>query len=436
MTTYAPPRLTPALAELFKAMRDIEATHHTPTEHGDVGKYKSQLAAFVETLAESYESYQEEVKRFLDDPEHGYEQAMHTTYYRDSGQEQKEPKPKTLVNFAELRHRPRPQWVIEGYMYENTIVELYAEAGCYKSFLAFDWSARIATGTNWLGCVKTHKKGVVVYIAAEGADGYIARGDAWCKHNNIPFDTLCENFYFWPEPLPLGNSAEIARFIEEVTDTLKASGQTPAIVVIDTLLRCSDGANINAPDVMGTIFEGANRIKTALNIPNILIVHHAGKNAQLGGMGSVVLKNDCDCVYFMSKDASVSGQVILKAEKMKDKPELTIYLRSEKVYYTDDMNEDESSLVIVAGERPCKEKAAPKLPKSQQDLLVILDAHTTLAYGEWFKLYEQNNGKKPTFDKARAALLDNKTIEEHEGKYRRYQEPQPSQEKENDEDND
>jgi RecA-family ATPase len=159
--------------------------------------------------------------------------------------DEKATKKKTLINFAELRNRPRPQWVIEGYIYENTIIELYAEAGCYKSFLAFDWSARIATGTYWLGKIKTYKQGVVIYIAAEGADGYVARGDAWCEHNNIPFETLAKNLFFWPESLPLTNSAEVGAFIEEVTTTLQGLDQKPQLVVIDTLLRCSNGENIN-----------------------------------------------------------------------------------------------------------------------------------------------------------------------------------------------
>jgi RecA-family ATPase len=300
--------------------------------------------------------------------------------------------PKTLINFAELRKRPKPSWVIQDFIYENTIIELYAEAGCYKSFLAFDWAARIATGTDWLGHIKTHKSGAVVYIAAEGADGYINRGDAWCSHNNISFDDLARNFYFWPDTLPLTNAAEVARFIDEVTETLQSENQPPRLIIIDTLLRCSNGENINSPDVMGSIFMGAARIKSALNVPNILIVHHAGKNAQLGGMGSVVLKNNCDCIYFMSKDVSTPGQVVLKAEKMKDKAEPQIILRSQKIYYGDMWDEENASLVLIEGEKEPENQEKP-VPDSQRDLLEIIQQSGEICFQELFNRWKEGHEK-------------------------------------------
>lgn len=341
-----------------------------------------------------------------------------------SGTSYTEPEPetkKTLINFAELRNRPRPQWVIQDFIYENTIIELYAEAGCYKSFLAFDWAASIATGTDWLGHIKTLKPGKVVYIAAEGADGYISRGDAWCHHNNIPFEDLARNFYFWPDTLPLTNSAEVTRFINEVTDELMGDAIPPRLIVADTLLRCANGENINSPDVMGSIFLGAAKIKTALNVPNILIVHHAGKNAQLGGMGSVVLKNNCDCIYSISKDVSTPGQIVLKAEKMKDKAEPQIILRSQKIYYGDMWDEDNASLVLIEGEKSTPEEKP--MPDSQKDLLDIIDEAGEIGYKELFNKWHIEGVKgrsKENFDKIRRKLTTEKIIEKIGEKYRRY----------------
>ncbi len=86
---------------------------------------------------------------------------------------------------------------------------------------------------------------------------------------------------------------------------------------------------------------------------------------------------------------------------MKDKSEVTTYLRAEKVYFGElPFFEDNSSLVIVAGEKPCKDSKQPKLPKSQTDMLALLDEHESLTYTEWWKLYEAQDGKKRTFDYA------------------------------------
>jgi hypothetical protein len=140
----------------------------------------------------------------------------------------------------------------------------------------------------------------------------------------------------------------------------------------------------------------------------------------------------------MSKDTAVNGQVILKAEKMKDKPELTTYLRTEKVYYGELPIEDESSLVLIPGEKPSKENKQPKLPKSQTAMLAILDEHKSLTYADWLHPYEAQGGKKRTFDDNREVLLRNNIIEKDEetGKYRRYVAPLQGEEEEqaNDED--
>lgn len=424
--TFTRPALTPELQAIFDVMQYIDKEKSAPPNPGNTGRYQSDLQALLEALADSFDAYQEQRAYFF--KEHTDAGALFATY----GTPEPEQKKRTLINMSELRNRPRPQWVIENFFYEKTIIELYGEAGTYKSFLVFDWCARIATGTNWLDN-RVKKQGTIIYIAAEGSDGYIFRSEAWCHHNHIRFEDLARNFWFWPEPLPLSSAPEVANFVQEVTEVLKENDQmSPTLVVIDTLLRCSNAGNINAPDVMGAIFLGAETIKRELQASNVLIVHHQGKSAQLGGMGSVVLKNNCDIIYAMTKDTSTPGQVVLRAEKMKDKPEPTTYLRTEKIYYGSPLDEDAASLVIVPGEKPCKEKSGPKLPKSQADILAILDEHKSLTYTDWWKAYETTGGKKRTFDDALKAVIEKKMAELHESKYRRYVEPTPLQEEQAD----
>ena len=56
-----------------------------------------------------------------------------------------DPKPRfKLYTIEELEDLPDPDWLINGLIPENSLVELYGEPGAGKSFLALDFRAIIA----------------------------------------------------------------------------------------------------------------------------------------------------------------------------------------------------------------------------------------------------------------------------------------------------
>ena len=68
----------------------------------------------------------------------------------------------------------------------------------------------------------------VVYVAAEGAEGYAARVLAWCTHFHMPTGSL----YFIGEAVRMLDKDELSEFIGAVLSV------QPELIVIDTLARC------------------------------------------------------------------------------------------------------------------------------------------------------------------------------------------------------
>lgn len=336
-------------------------------------------------------------------------------------------KPLTLLEMAQ---KPRPIDIIEGIFYEKTVAELFGAAGTKKSFLAFDWFAHIALGIPWQGHV-IKKPGKCVYTLAEGADNFIKRALAWCSYHHVPLEKLSENLFIVDREIPLSNAAEIEEYISDVGEFIH--NVAPVAVSFDTLMRCSGGENINAPDVMAKLYDGANRIRRELDASHVLIVHHEGKDSTKGSAGSFVLRANCDIVHRLSCDET-TGALTLSCNpnsggKMKDKAEYPdIYLNTRPVYYTEEMLNDDSSLVIIEGDKPAPR--TPKLTPARQVALDALPHESALSYSEWkssidstLTAEDQPVMGKPTFDKCREWLTQRGFVrKDDQGRYWRNQE--------------
>ena len=82
-----------------------------------------------------------------------------------------------LLTRSALRQLPKPEPLIDNVLDQGTVALLYGKWGTYKSFIALDWAASVATGRAWQGRPTEQRR--VLYIAAEGAFGLNGRIDAW-----------------------------------------------------------------------------------------------------------------------------------------------------------------------------------------------------------------------------------------------------------------
>ena len=209
---------------------------------------------------------------------------------------------KRLVRGLALSNLPRLQWLADGIVPTPSLVALYGPPKAGKSFVAIDLALSVATGRKWLG--HEVKQGPVLYIVAEGQAGVIVRQESWSEYHG----TTDHDVYWHPGSVNLF-SLEQSSALAELAAELH-----PALVVVDTLARCSAGADEISTKDMGQIVEAADRIRDASGA-TVLIVHHSGKDASKGLRGSTALYGAVDAVL---KVTGSEGRVRLEVEDAKD----------------------------------------------------------------------------------------------------------------------
>ncbi|MGH3556432.1 AAA family ATPase [Mycobacterium sp.] len=215
----------------------------------------------------------------------------------------------SLLNATALQALPDPEPLIVDTVDQGTVALLYGKWGTYKSFIAFDWAASVATGRPWQGRRTDRRR--VLYVAAEGAYGFKNRVAAWQAgwHTTIGDDDLV----ILPYPVNLTRRDDVALLIE-----LVQWGRYD-LVVLDTLARCMVGADENSAKDCGVVVDVMVRLRRATPDGRgvVLGVHHTGKDGKTF-RGSSVFEAGADTVYAVQRDGNT---VTLKREKRKDGPE-------------------------------------------------------------------------------------------------------------------
>ena len=168
------------------------------------------------------------------------------------------------------------RWIIKGVLPQAELAVMYGDSGSGKSFKALDMAAAVALGLEWRGC-KVHQ-GSVVYIAAEGANGFRNRLRAYSHHHSVDLrDMPLHVIHAAPNLLEKTDALDVAKAI------LHGVGR-PSLIIVDTLAQTMPGGNENAGEDMGRALahcRGLHRATGAL----VLLVHHSGKDASKGARG-------------------------------------------------------------------------------------------------------------------------------------------------------
>lgn len=170
-----------------------------------------------------------------------------------------------MLTPAEMRARPKPKPLVAGLLDLDTTAWMIAEPGGFKSFVALDIAARVASGQPWQGR-RTHAGGVA-YIVAEGAGGMSLRVDAWERE----YGPIGDGLRFLPEPVQAADAGAWGVLVA----ALKRLG--PVLVVIDTQARVTVGFEENSAKEMGIFIEAAEAIRRETGAC-VLVIHHLGRN--------------------------------------------------------------------------------------------------------------------------------------------------------------
>lgn len=277
-----------------------------------------------------------------------------------------------FVSTADMLRRPAQQWLIPAILPRDSIALVYGLSGGLKSFLVMAWAFAIGTGRQWLG--RPVSAGPVAYIAAEGGYGVMKRARAWMTfHGHTDPDTIGVKWY--DQPMAMQDHTNLA----ELLTALKEDFETPPVlVVIDTLSRCSAGADEDSNTEMAHVLAGADLIREQFHC-TVLIVHHVGKDRERGPRGASALLCNVEAAIYVTP--TTVGNKIECAKAKDARPFERIYLEKREVSYGP--QEDDASLVLILGEES-PEEARETMSKAEATMYGLLIGQE-LTYSAWIK---------------------------------------------------
>ena len=347
--------------------------------------------------------------------------------------EQTKPKRKVeLIPWRDLQD-VKVRWLVEDVLPAASFAAIYGRPGSYKSFVALNLAACIASGRDAFG--KAVEQGPVIYVAGEGGAGLKRRRDAILRHMGLDDDLP---IFFVKSQLNLRSSLED---YDALCGAIDAIGVKPVLVIFDTFARIFAGGEENsAKDVGETIvILGAiqERYETA-----VAIIHHAGKDESKGMRGSSALlgavDTELECIKISPEDSEDRiGK--LTVTKQKDGEDGLIFGYRMETVQLSDIDPAASSLAVVpiseaeaeqAGVVKNKKKrtitaAHRKVLKALQDAIGqegeqinmpgIPAEAKCVRESFWRSVYysqspADNDNKRKSYNRAKAALWEGGTI--------------------------
>ncbi len=244
-----------------------------------------------------------------------------------------------LMHVDELDSLPPIRWLIQDLLPANSLVELHGAPSAGKTQVMFDMAQTLAASGQ-----------TVIYVAAEGLQGYRGRKKAWQKFRKQNGGSL----YLWREPVHLFEAAAVRLFLEAIQP------KKPALIVFDTLSRCSLGADENNQKDMGFILEALDVVRRATGAA-VVAVHHTNA-AGARERGSTVVRGGMDVMIEVTKDDDL---IVVSCSKMKDAGEFDpIYLKPVLI----DIGDEYPVPVLVPAEKRIQTQA-DKLTTLQMEIL-------------------------------------------------------------------
>jgi hypothetical protein len=255
---------------------------------------------------------------------------------------------KRLGLWSERKNRPPPEWLVRGLLTKSSLAGLYGPGGSYKSFIALDMAAAIATGqAQWGGRNVTH--GPVVFISGEGS----------VEPRALAIETrgiqITDNFAIL-DGINLDDTDQLAEAVDDINTAIEQNwgGQAPVLIVVDTLARAAPGQDENSAKDMGRVVASCDGFRKLYGCC-VLLVHHTPKGGH-DWRGSTAVWNALDTGLAVKRTGL--NHASLKVERQKDGAIGQVWkIALEKVETGRERDDEkESSLVISAIEAVAQEE--------------------------------------------------------------------------------
>ena len=285
----------------------------------------------------------------------------------------------TILRCDRLQYSSR-EHLIKGLLTQNSLNVVFGISGCAKTFFCTDMALSIASGQTFLG--RRTMQGPVVYVCSEGADELVKRLDAWdiakaaegvSYRNGLPL-------YFVPHAVVISQEKQKQDLINVVLDVAERelNGATPVAVFLDTLARCSDGDE-NSNEDLSQFVAAADELRTRLNGPAVIIVHHTPKSNPEDMRGGSALRgalNTAICLSLRGSGTPEEQCIMMICDKQKDLPtfpDQPLARVQVELPYSNYYGEPETSCIIELREHT-PETLRPLSPSESQVWAAFLKA--------------------------------------------------------------
>lgn len=283
--------------------------------------------------------------------------------------------PLPLIWYDENQSFLSGNWIVKNVLPAEAFCTIIGHPGCGKSFLALDLALHIGAGMPWQD--RKVRRGLVIYLAAEGQRGQQNRVEAWKRH----YSAQGLSFAMIPVAVNLRDrEADLPKLFETIMAALHQSGVDLSVLVVDTLNRTFGGGDENGTD-MAEYVANVGRIQAQFGCTTI-VVHHIPKNSEtVSERGHGSLRGAIDTSLVVQADAETGLRTILckKQKDAEDGWKLQFRLKVVELGVDEDGDAVTSCIVERTDEpQPASKEIGPRMSATQRqafnELLATIEA--------------------------------------------------------------
>jgi hypothetical protein len=259
--------------------------------------------------------------------------------------------------------KPVPQ-LVKGLLAEGSLCVLFGESNSGKSFLILDVALAVAAGQLW--CGQRTQRGLVVYVAGEGAASVRTRVAAYRRTH--PELTSGLPFAIIPLAVDFRDATAVAALIATVRAAEAESGEKVALIVVDTFARCFPGGNENDAQDVGEVVAAADHIRAETGAA-LAFVHHAGKDPSKGARGSSALRAAADTELLVEGTSGTRTLTVTKQRDLEPAPPMGFDLETVELGTDEDGEPVTSCVVRYTDATPATKASSYALSKRQHQFV-------------------------------------------------------------------
>ena len=257
-----------------------------------------------------------------------------------------------------VAERREPQWLLHKVLERQVLALIAGARGTFKSFIALDWSMRMALDGH---------PGVI--LSGEGA-GLDRRVSAWLNQHRDSVDIADIPLFALERPLNLTAIVEM----DALCEAIKQLHAAPDFIVIDTFSKFSTGIDENDNGEVAAFLSAlSSNLREDLGCTVILVAHSGHGDAQRPRGASSLMSNP-DAEFIVNRAAG-RMTVTVSRERFKDSPALAPLAYEAKVIdlgRVDQYGEPVTSLALVTADAPPSPAAVKGRGKNQDKAVIAL----------------------------------------------------------------